>query len=300
MRHHFTLAILAVLGLGIAGCATNQSQTQRYRDLYQQAQSQIEDLRGRLEEARSRASALQEKAAATPELVERLEQAVAERDRLLEALSDAESQLRELAAARPLPKQLDEAVMELAERYPDLMSYNPDRGMIRLHSDLTFGLGSVELSEEATRSLQRLAEILKASYASDYEVRVVGHTDNVPIRRPATREKHPTNWHLSVHRAISVMNALKEAGVSERRIGVAGYGSHRPSVPHRTGPDGQPTGTEANRRVELLLVPMLETELEKTRGDGGAASPDEDASPRATSRPEPEPEPEPEPDGAFK
>mgnify|MGYP003693640179 CR=1 FL=1 len=60
---------------------------------------------------------------------------------------------------------------------------------------------------------------------------VVGHTDTLPIG-PITGRKHPTNWHLSVHRAIAVMFTLKNYGVEYLRMGCMGYGEFRPRVPN--------------------------------------------------------------------
>jgi chemotaxis protein MotB len=79
---------------------------------------------------------------------------------------------------------------------------------------------------------------------------VVGHTDNVPIRRGSTAAQHPTNMHLSAHRAISVRDALNADGVTANRFMVAGYGEFRPIVTNGA------RGADANRRVELFLVPM--------------------------------------------
>ena len=106
------------------------------------------------------------------------------------------------------------------------------------------------LKAEAAATLAMLADILNAEEASAFELRVIGHTDNVPVERPRTKALHPTNVHLSVHRAISVRGALVEAGVEPMRIQVAGYGEFRPIVPNGA------KGAAANRRVELLLVPI--------------------------------------------
>ncbi|TVS06616.1 MAG: OmpA family protein, partial [Phycisphaerales bacterium] len=127
-------------------------------------------------------------------------------------------------------------------------SYDADRGMLRFASDLTFGSGSDALSDEAKRSIRQLAEVLKGAGAQ-YDVDIVGHTDNVPIGNPATRERHPTNMHLSVHRAISVRNELRSAGVTAEKMRASGWGEHRPIVANN--PSG---GTVQNRRVEIYLT----------------------------------------------
>ena len=153
----------------------------------------------------------------------------------------------------PLPASLEEALDHLAAAYPDLLTFDADRGLLRFSSDFSFDLGSAELRPEAAATIATLADILNIEQAAAFELRLIGHTDNVPVERPATLRKHPTNVHLSVHRAISVGTALVEAGVEPGRIQVAGYGEFRPLVPNGA------KGARENRRVELLLVPMART-----------------------------------------
>ncbi len=153
---------------------------------------------------------------------------------------------------RPLPFQVEQALEELANAYPELLSFNAEAGMIRFASDLTFDLGSIEIKAAAAATITTLADILNVAEATGLEVQVVGHTDNVPIGKPATLQKHPTNVHLSVHRAISVRSALTAAGIDATRIQVAGYGEFRPITTNG------PKGAAENRRVELFLFPMTE------------------------------------------
>lgn len=155
----------------------------------------------------------------------------------------------------PLPVEVEDALMKLAQQHPDLLRFDAKRGMVRFASDFTFDLGSAELQSEAKSTIAKLAGILNDPIASNLEVQIVGHTDNVPIGRPETRQKHPTNLHLSVHRAISVRGALANAGVTEARLQVAGYGPYRPAVPNG------PRGAAENRRVEIYLRPMPELDL---------------------------------------
>ena len=150
----------------------------------------------------------------------------------------------------PLPAQLNAALVRLASQHKDMLSYDERNGMLRFSSDLTFALGSASLSSAADQTLNQLAAILNSADARDFEVRILGHTDNVPIKRPSTRAQHPTNTHLSVHRAISVRDALVTDGVTPNRTLVAGYGQYRPIAPNGA------RGAAANRRVEIYLFPM--------------------------------------------
>jgi len=248
-----TLFAIAMLGLTLPGCVA-QREKDDIEKLYRQAREQIIELQAQLEEAELRITALQQQQSGVDNATAaQLAAAQAERDRLAAALAEAEDRLRSAGATTILlPQPLNDALKDLAAQYPDLMTFDEARGMVRFRSDLTFNSGSADVRAEAAQSLTRLAQVLATPVAAGYEVKIVGHTDNVRISRPATRAKHPTNWHLSVHRAISVKDALEKAGQSPARMQVAGYGEYRPVVPNTR------TGAEANRRVEIYLTPLVD------------------------------------------
>lgn len=141
----------------------------------------------------------------------------------------------------------DKALRELAEKYPGMITYDPDRGMLRFSSDLTFGSGSDSVNPQASTSLQQLAGVLN-SEAAAYNLDIVGHTDSQPIG--ASRNRFPTNRHLSVARAISVTNAIAGYGVNAARIKTSGWGEFMPLVQNNPGGN-----TPQNRRVEIFLMP---------------------------------------------
>ena len=87
--------------------------------------------------------------------------------------------------------------------------------------------------------------------AKDFDVLIVGHTDDLPILRPETLAKHPTNWHLSAHRAISVQRVFAEANLSSTRLAVMGFGEYRPLEPNKPNQKGN----SVNRRVEIYIIP---------------------------------------------
>lgn len=174
---------------------------------------------------------------------------------------------RLMAAGKTVPIEVENALKQFAAQYPNLVSYDDVTGAVKFSSDFTFALGSAELSPEAAAAIPRLAEVFNSTAARDYEVRVVGHTDAVPIGNPATRAKHPTNWHLSVHRAIAVRDALAKAGVSDVRTSVVGYGKYRPMV------QNDRNGAQANRRVEVYLAPMTPVNEGYITPAGGGSAP---------------------------
>jgi chemotaxis protein MotB len=78
---------------------------------------------------------------------------------------------------------------------------------------------------------------------------VVGHTDDKPIRKRSTANRHPTNWHLSTNRANSVLLALAKSGISEGRMGVAGYSMFQPLAAN-----SDKKSRAMNRRVEIYVL----------------------------------------------
>ncbi len=274
-----TLSLAALIGASsLTGCTqgtvddlrnANRVQAARIAELEQNVQSldsTTQALRQQVKQAD--ASAL--------EAERRRAEAASQLQSAMAMYSDLEERLNSIDPVM-LPPELDEALRQLAAAHPELMIYDPKRGMVQLTSDLTFDLGSADLKGEAQSSLRQLADVLKGASASSYEVRIVGHTDNVPIRNVGTRAKHPTNVHLSVHRAISVRDAIVGAGVAAGRCSVAGWGEFRPVVANPAA-----GGARANRRVEIFLVPSTYT------GAGSEGTPEAAPTSEPTSS-EPEP-----------
>ncbi len=242
------LALAAMMSLGSVGCVA-QRQYDQLNDLYRRSQAQIEDLKAQLEEANSRIAALQAAAQGDLDMARELAAARAERDRLAAALADAERRLREAGRNVALPEALDTALMQLAAQHPELLEYNQALGMVKFRSDMTFALGSTQVRPEAQAVLGKFAAIVASPAAAGYETRIVGHTDNVPVTNPANKAKFEDNWGLSAFRAIAVMRVLSQAGVSQQRMSVMGYGEQHPVVANPAR-----GGAEANRRVEIYLV----------------------------------------------
>ncbi|MBC7835226.1 MAG: OmpA family protein [Phycisphaerales bacterium] len=142
----------------------------------------------------------------------------------------------------------DQALRDLAAQYPDLIIYDPDRGMVRFTSDLTFASGSADVTEQGRQSLAAFGRILGSGTAASYDIRIVGHTDSQRMS-PNTAQKHGSNWGLSAHRAISVMQEITKMGVGPERVEIAGRGEHMPTVANSSGGN-----TPQNRRVEIYLV----------------------------------------------
>ncbi len=158
--------------------------------------------------------------------------------------------LASMVGQNALPVGLSTALTTWATT-SDMIDFDEKTGMVKLNSDLLFNKGEDTVQPAARDALAGFGKIINSEDAQPFDIVIVGHTDDVPIKKPETLVKHPTNWHLSAHRAISVERILSGAGVSEKRMIVAGLGEHRPVVPNVEGNKGH----EMNRRVEIYILP---------------------------------------------
>lgn len=278
MTRLLTAAALLGLCAGMLGCQPTQkyaeldaayrTQLARNQELEQQLDAlrkEIDLLQGRIGESDALSGAAGETNAALRAQLARLKD---EYRRLEERLNSMGVMLN---------PETDAALRQLASEFPGVIEYDAQRGMLRFASDLTFALGSVEVKPEARASLEKLAKVMSAPTALGYDLRIVGHTDDVRISA-ATARNHPTNTHLSAHRAIAVRDVLGTSGINSARMEIAGWGEFRPAIPNRPGRQG----TIENRRVEIFLLPASSGSA--SSGSGGAGS-----APASTPRPAPKP-----------
>lgn len=245
------IALLALGAGGLGGCVSQGE----YDALFENNRSltnRNQELLAQLEECNQTVASLRGSQSGAEQLMGRQSSENAMlRTQLASArdtISDLEARLASLELGQIDPTT-DQALARLAARFPRQIQYDPDRGMLRFASDLTFASGSDAVREEAKASIEALAEVLRTSEAQAYDVVIVGHTDSAKPSA-STQRRHPTNTHLSAHRAISVRDELQRLGIPAEKMQVAGWGEFRPVVPN--APDGH---TPQNRRVEIFLVP---------------------------------------------
>jgi chemotaxis protein MotB len=253
--HKSPLALAAALLVLPIGCADGQRRDRQYR--INKAETESNQLRLALDDERAKVTVLQERLAAekrqheidqaevnlSRERVQQLEQANSDLVTLMQERARSGVQPPSVPAS-PLPDSVDRQLRRLAERYAGRLWYDRGRGGVSLADDQVFESGSDVVRPAAQALLGELAAIAARLPAEEYEVIIVGHTDDTPISSSAALARHPSNWHLSVHRAIAVMNTLSSAGLPENRMGVMGYGPHRPLGKDKT----------RNRRIELFFA----------------------------------------------
>mgnify|MGYP001324604097 CR=1 FL=1 len=119
-----------------------------------------------------------------------------------------------------------------------------ERGItVRILDDILFASGQADLSSGALSVLSAVAKILKEI---PNDIRIEGHTDNVPINSPL----FPSNWHLSVQRATNTAYYLMNAeGLSPDKVSIVGYSEYQPVADNTTA-----EGRKLNRRVDIVIL----------------------------------------------
>jgi len=151
-------------------------------------------------------------------------------------------------AANPLSAESTRQFQDLARRYPNF-EFDPQTGVSKFHSDVWFSSGSAEVQKNSQALLTEFSNILNQGDAQDLNILVVGHTDDRRIAKSSTKSKHPSNLHLSAHRAINVCDSLAKHGLRRQRMGIAGYGPYQPLAPNKDNESRQ-----KNRRVEIFVL----------------------------------------------
>ena len=258
MIRRLTLGLLTASVLGTVGCVPNET-SRKYEALQNVNRSLVQQLsdaeRNRAEIEQTLVRRDQELAQSKHE-IDRLQGDYDGLSTKWDTLAERNDTLaRHLTALEigELPADMESALAAIAASNPDQISFDPSSGMLRFSSDLTFASGSDQLRPGSDAPLAAVAKIISSPTAVPLEVLVVGHTDDVPVTR--SKNTHPSNLHLSVHRAIAVRNALVNAGVTAEQVRVAGDGQFHPLVANTDG------GTSENRRVEIFLVPAPRTEI---------------------------------------
>ncbi|WP_298690941.1 OmpA family protein [uncultured Sulfuricurvum sp.] len=131
-----------------------------------------------------------------------------------------------------LNKELKGSGVEV-QRQGDTINLNMPGG-------ITFDTGKANIKPNFNPVLDDIAGVM--TKYPETKIEVHGHTDNVG--------SDASNLSLSQLRAQSVSSALTTRGVGSDRIKAIGFGENAPVATNDT-----PAGREANRRVEIKIIP---------------------------------------------
>jgi len=142
-----------------------------------------------------------------------------------------------------LKHELEDALGDEIRKREVQMRVTNDGLVISLKEIGFFNSGEAELLSSGKETLARIAQILGDR---GFEIRVEGHTDDVPIHTG----RFKSNWELSTTRATEVVSMLIEHySFDPSLISAAGYAEFRPISDNQTE-----AGRAMNRRVDLVVV----------------------------------------------
>ena len=144
-------------------------------------------------------------------------------------------------------KEIDEITSEVRE----LVMFNQLGGKVKVDGNeagatitisdiILFPAGDARLTDSGADIMRKIFDIL-AQFS--YRIKVVGHTDNIPIKTA----KYPSNWELSASRACEVVRLLTSEGIDPELLSAVGAAEFHPVATNDTV-----DGRSQNRRVEII------------------------------------------------
>ncbi|HMH19327.1 MAG TPA: OmpA family protein [Burkholderiales bacterium] len=241
-RLHATIAVLAAAFMA-GGCVSQGT----YDKLEADKNQEVDALQKQRGELRDQVQGLQAQRSALEQQRTSMEQQQAGLRKQVDALEQQKAQL--LAASQQNTSQYDALVRNLTEevkkgelqvrQYKDMLT-------VDVAEQLFFDSGKANLKDTGKAVLKKVGEALKGY--EDKVIRIVGHTDNVPISKSA-QKIFPSNWELSVARATTVVRFLQENGIPPERMVASGRAEYQPIAENDT-----PEGRKKNRRIEITLI----------------------------------------------
>jgi chemotaxis protein MotB len=147
---------------------------------------------------------------------------------------------KELAA---IQKELEHALAPELQRHEVALKAQREGLVISLREIGFFDSGSAQLRPTSEGSVRRIAQVLAAQ---PNDLRIEGHTDNVPIHNA----HFASNWELSTARATEMIRLfITRYGLPATRLSAGGYAEFHPVATNQTN-----EGRAQNRRVDIIVL----------------------------------------------
>jgi chemotaxis protein MotB len=149
-----------------------------------------------------------------------------------------------------LHRELQQALSNQVATHTVSIQMGRDGLVISLREAGFFASGSAVPKPETLVTLRQIASALAPT---PYDLRIEGHTDNIPIHNG----QFESNWELSTARATNIARLLLDLkAISPDRLSAAGYAEYHPVAPNDTE-----QGRAVNRRVDLVILPRSRLDL---------------------------------------
>ncbi len=144
-------------------------------------------------------------------------------------------------------RELEQRLSNQVAQHTVSIQMGRDGLVISLREAGFFNSGSANPRPETFSTLSQIAESLGRT---PYDVRVEGHTDNIPIHTA----EFDSNWELSSARATRIARIFLDLhAIPPDRLSAAGYAEFHPVASNATA-----AGRAENRRVDLVVMPRSE------------------------------------------
>jgi chemotaxis protein MotB len=141
-------------------------------------------------------------------------------------------------------RDLTQALSDQVATHTVSVKMGRDGLVISLREAGFFASGSATPKPDTLPTLRQIAARLGAT---PYDLRIEGHTDNIPIHNG----EFDSNWELSSARATRIARLILDRKlIAPDRVSAAGYAEFHPVATNET-----PEGRAENRRIDLVVLP---------------------------------------------
>jgi len=144
-------------------------------------------------------------------------------------------------------KKLEDEIRSLTDNESvkkNISVFSDERGIvIRILEKAFFDEGKADMKDRAKAALGKIVPVVRDI---ENQIRIEGHTDNVPINNHEFR----SNWELSARRATEVVSYfIEKYNFPPERISAVGYAEYKPVAANDT-----PENRAFNRRIEIIVI----------------------------------------------
>ena len=147
-------------------------------------------------------------------------------------------------------RELEQTLSNQVAQHTVSIQMGRDGLVISLREAGFFNSGSATPQPETLPTLRQIAASLGRT---PYDLRIEGHTDNIPIHTA----EFDSNWELSSARATRIARLFLDLkAIPPDRLSAAGYAEFHPVASNDTA-----EGRAENRRVDLVVLPRTKIDL---------------------------------------
>ncbi|MFP5228199.1 MAG: flagellar motor protein MotB [Acidobacteriota bacterium] len=145
-----------------------------------------------------------------------------------------------------LQSQLNRALAAQVAQHNIALRLGRDGLTISLRESGFYDSGSATPHPQSGPTLDEVAATIAST---PYDIRIEGHTDNVPIHTA----QFASNWELSTARATELAKMfIVQYRLAPERLSAAGFAEYHPVAGNDT-----PEGRSQNRRVDIIVLPRI-------------------------------------------